>query len=74
MREDLRSAGIGSKLLDYAEKEAINRNIQISTTDTFEFQAVNFYRKNGYNEIGVITNYLKGYDRVFFRKKLEMNK
>jgi ribosomal protein S18 acetylase RimI-like enzyme len=69
--ETLRGQGIGSKLLIAAEKEGINRNIQYSTTDTFDFQAVDFYIKNGYSEIGRIAAYIEGHDKVFFRKKLK---
>lgn len=69
--ETLRGQGIGSKLLIAAEKEGINRDIPYSTTDTFDFQAVDFYIKNGYSEIGRIVAYIERHDKVFFRKKLK---
>jgi len=53
-----------------AEQEGLNRNIFYSTTDTYSFQAVDFYIKNGYSEIGRIEAHIEGHDRVFFRKKL----
>ena len=51
-----------------AEDEAIKRNIYYSTTDTFDFQAVNFYISNGYESIGIIRNYIEGHDKYYFRK------
>ena len=65
-----RSKGIGSKLISAAEQEAIVRKIPYSTTDTFTFQAVDFYLKQGYKKIGVIKNYMEGHDKVYFRKKI----
>lgn len=65
-----RGKGIGTKLMLAAEKEAIKRNIHYSTTDTFDFQAVNFYLANGYESIGIIKNYIEGHDKHYFRKKL----
>ena len=69
-----RQCGIGSKLVDAAEQNAIKKNILYSTTDTFEFQAVNFYLKNGYSEIGRIPKYIEGHDKIYFRKKLILSK
>ncbi|MBP9723024.1 MAG: GNAT family N-acetyltransferase [Gammaproteobacteria bacterium] len=66
-----RGQDIGSKLVLAAEQEGLNRNIFYSTTDTYSFQAVDFYIKNGYSEIGRIKAHIEGHDRVFFRKKLK---
>lgn len=68
--EKYRGNGIGNKLIMKAEDEAIKRNIYYSTTDTFDFQAVNFYISNGYESIGIIRNYIEGHDKYYFRKKL----
>ncbi|MFO1259115.1 MAG: GNAT family N-acetyltransferase [Gammaproteobacteria bacterium] len=70
VHESKRGQGIGSQLLKAVEQEAIRRKIPFSTTDTFTFQAVDFYIKNDYQKIGIIENYLEGHDRIFFRKKL----
>ncbi len=68
-----RGKGIGSKLIAAAEQEGIRREIPYSTTDTFTFQAVDFYLKQGYDKIGVIKNYMEGHDKVYFRKKIFNN-
>lgn len=68
--EYLRGLGIGSQLLIAAEAEAINRKIFNSTLDTLSFQSKSFYLKHGYQQIGIIENYIEGYDRIFFRKSL----
>lgn len=38
--------------------------------DTFDFQAEEFYLKNGYTAIGEIENFPKGHKRIYFSKKL----
>ncbi len=68
--ESHRGDGLGAKLLNQVEAEAIKRNIYESTLDTFSFQAEKFYIKQGYKPIGVIKNYLNGHDRIFLRKNL----
>lgn len=70
----LRGQGYGSKILKAAEKEAIRRGIPHATVDTFDFQAEPFYKKNGYYDIGVIKNYVLGFDRFFLRKDLDLEK
>lgn len=68
--ESERGKGLGTELLLAAEKEAVRRKVLYSTTDTLAFQAVDFYRKNGYEQIGIVKEYIEGHDRYFFRKKL----
>lgn len=69
--ENLRNQGYGNKLLDAAEKEAIKNGCIFSTTDTWDFQAEEFYLKNGYKRIGEIKNYWLDHSRIFLRKKLK---
>ena len=70
VKESERAKRIGSKILLAAENEGLRRKIRYSTLDTYAFQAVNFYLKHGYKQIGVIKDYIEGHDRVFFRKQL----
>ena len=49
-----RGQGIGSKLLKKVEKEAISKGFYGSHLETTEFQAVNFYIKNGYKVFGTL--------------------
>lgn len=66
----VRGQGYGKKIMDAAEKEAIRRGVPYATVDTFDFQAKPFYEKCGYEDIGTIEKYVRGFDRYFLRKKL----
>lgn len=66
-----RKQGYGKKLLDAAEQEAIKNGCIFSTTDTFDFQAEEFYLKNGYERMGEIKKYWYDHSRIFFRKNLK---
>ena len=68
--EKHRGKGLGKKLLLAVEDEALKRNIKQSTLDTFSFQAEEFYLKQGYTKIGVINDYIEGFDRIYLRKNL----
>ena len=68
--EKHRGKGLGQKLLLTVEEEALKRNIKQSTLDTFSFQAEGFYLKQGYTKIGVINDYIEGFDRIYLRKSL----
>ncbi len=68
--ENLRKQHYGTQLLQSAEQEAKQFGCQFSTTNTFDFQAVDFYLKNGYHKIGEINNYTFGHANIFLRKKL----
>lgn len=45
--------------------------MSIAIVDTFDFQAEEFYIKNGYDVIGEIKNFPKGHRRIYFSKVLE---
>lgn len=70
VEDNFKGLGYGKQLLDMAEKEAVKNNCIFSIVDTMDFQAENFYRKNGYKTIGKIDGYLLGHDRIFMKKKL----
>jgi len=67
----IRNQGYGKQLLNTAEQEALKVGCKFSTVDTWDFQAPEFYLKNGYDCIGEIKNYWQGHARIFFRKKLK---
>ncbi|MBE3093890.1 MAG: GNAT family N-acetyltransferase, partial [Actinobacteria bacterium] len=48
VHENYRSQGIGKSVLKLAEDEAKNRGCNNVHLDTHDFQAVNFYKKQGY--------------------------
>lgn len=70
VEENLRKQGYGKKLLSAAEREAIKNGCKFSLVDTWDFQAEEFYLKNGYERIGELKNYWHGHSKLFLRKKL----
>ena len=70
VQESLQKQGYGTKLLHAAEQEGIASGCMFSLVDTWDFQAEDFYLKNGYEQIGEIKNYWHGHSKLFLRKKL----
>ena len=70
VHEDYRQQGLGTKLLQKAEQEGIIQGATISSLDTFDFQAEQFYLKNGYQEFGRLANFPEGHQRIYLSKKL----
>jgi GNAT superfamily N-acetyltransferase len=60
--------GQGSKLLAQVEEIAKEKACTGVWLDTFSFQAPGFYEKQGYERFGVLENYPRGVERIFFRK------
>ena len=69
--ETLRNKGYGKQLLNAVEKEAVKNGCQSLTVDTWDFQAEEFYLKNGYQRIGEVKNYWKGHSKIFLRKTIQ---
>lgn len=70
VREDLRGRGYGRELLSFAEEEALNRGAKHAYTDTFSFQAPDFYKKFGYQVVGELQDFPVGHQRYYLMKKL----
>lgn len=70
VKAENRNEGIGRKLLIEAEKEARNRNCRFISLDTFSFQAPKFYEKLGFEKIGTETDFPKGFEKYYYRKKI----
>jgi GNAT superfamily N-acetyltransferase len=68
---DARHRGIGRRLLEIAEREALTRGCQFAFTDTMDYRAPDFYRKLGYQIAGKLENWdSHGHAKYFFTKRL----
>ena len=68
--EAVRRKGIGRKLLAKAEELAVQNGCDHIHLDTFDFQAREFYEKNGFQIFGSIEDYPIGHKRYYLVKKL----
>jgi 8-oxo-dGTP pyrophosphatase MutT (NUDIX family)/GNAT superfamily N-acetyltransferase len=66
---DLRRRGIGTELLQMAERRAIERGCHSAMLDTFSFQGPAFYPRFGYRLYGAL-DYPPRHRRLFFSKPL----
>lgn len=70
VKESHRDQGYGSQLLHKAEEIAKQKGASTAFLDTFDFQAPEFYRKNGYSVFGELDDFPSGHKRIFLSKKL----
>lgn len=68
--EKYQQQGLGSALLETVESEARKNGCALAHLDTFDFQAMDFYRKRGYEVFGVLPNCPPGHERFYLRKEL----
>lgn len=68
--ESARGQGVGTRLMQLAEQEAIARGCHSAWLDTHEFQARGFYERLGYVCFGELPNYPRGFSRIFLQKSL----
>ena len=66
--ESLRGQGYGTELVARAEHEAVTRGCRQAYLNTFDFQALGFYRKLGYQVFGILEDFPRGHTRYFLRK------
>lgn len=67
--ESVRTQGLGRKLMEQAEQQAKARGCVAAQVDTLSFQALDFYRKLGFEVIGEIAGFPLGHKRYFMLKQ-----
>ena len=68
LREDQRQRGWGTRILQATEAEAIKRGCRHSHLETFSFQGLGFYQRNGYQVFAELEK-LAGDHKLYFLKK-----
>lgn len=68
--EGHREKGLGSRLLQKIEAEAKALGTTLANLNSYEFQAKDFYIKQGYEIFGVLEDSPKGHSLYFLRKNL----
>jgi GNAT superfamily N-acetyltransferase len=68
--EALRHRGLGKQLLERIETEATMLGCTLSHLDTFDFQARDFYERNGYELFGTLDECQPGHKRYYLKKTL----
>ncbi|WP_226037741.1 GNAT family N-acetyltransferase [Aquibacillus saliphilus] len=70
VKEELRHYGYGSTLMNEIKELAIVKGCRFIILDTFSFQAPGFYRKLGYEVIGIVEDHPKGHNQYYMKKDL----
>ena len=68
--ENVRKKGIGKRLLEVAEEEALANECSTILVKTYSFQAPFFYEKHGYRIEHVVENFPNGYRYYTLTKAL----
>ena len=70
VHESMRGTGIGTALMQAAEREAVRRGCHQIVLSTHSFQAPRFYEKLGFRGLAAIPNYPQGYENILYIKDL----
>ena len=63
-----RSEKLGTLLLKSVEQQAVSNNVYLIHLDTFDFQAKEFYEKQGYEVFGQLDNCPRNHTRYYMKK------
>jgi GNAT superfamily N-acetyltransferase len=70
IHKEWRKIGLGTCLMAAAEAEARARGAEHIVLTTHSFQAPDFYRRFGFEQVGYFEDYPSGHREIFMRKKL----
>lgn len=70
--EDIRKLGYGTKLLLEIEQIALEKNCDFIKVDTLSFQALDFYKKHGYQVFGALDHVGRDFKHYYLKKDLSM--
>ncbi len=70
VREPYRGHGFGSKLVALLEEAAAKQGCRHVRLQTYPYQALDFYLRNGYEVFGTLEDYPGEHTRYFLRKDL----
>ena len=70
VKKEFRNKGVAKQLLSLVESEARNMGCHIVYLSTYDFQAKDFYLKNGYEIFGVLEDCPKGHRLYHLSKRL----
>lgn len=65
-----RKEGLGTKLITEIEEIAVKRGCKLIHLDTFDFQAKDFYIKQGYEIFGVLDDCPENHRRYYMKKNM----
>ncbi|WP_369310719.1 GNAT family N-acetyltransferase [Providencia rettgeri] len=74
VNDAVRKAGVGSKLMQTAELEAVKIGCLHSLVDTFSFQALPFYQKLGYVQQMSLPDFPETGMQVYYLTKMNLKK
>lgn len=70
LSEAHRGQGLGTRILQIAETEAVRRGCYSAHLETFDFQGLGFYEARGFETFGVIEAYFHGRDLHHMKKRM----
>ena len=71
VEESHRNQGLGTRLMSAVEAEGKKRGSTVAYTNTFTWQAPEFYKKIGYTLFGQLENFPQGNTLYYFSKRLQ---
>jgi GNAT superfamily N-acetyltransferase len=66
----LRGRGVGTQLLDAAERYATEKGCRVAFVSTHSFQAPVFYARRGYEQVARVNDHPVGHASLYYAKRL----